>query len=383
MTGPLSGYRVVDLSINVLGGLATQHLGDMGADIIKVEAPGGDPMRELGPQHATGMSCYFVSINRNKRSIVLNLKNPDDREILYDLARTSDVIFHNMRAAAAKRLKIDYATISEINPKIVYAAASGFRKGGKYEDRPAFDDVIQGESGIAAMIGRANGEPRYMPMAVCDKLSGLATASAISLALLHRERTGRGQEVHLPMYELMLSFNLVDHMWNATFNEPEKGVGYPRMFTPHRRPLATKDGHICLLAHIDEQWRRLFEAIGQPNFIGDPRFSNLAQRTLNIDALYGIVAEEMKKKTTAEWIERLTEADIPVGPVNTLEDLISDPYLAETGFFQHREHPVAGPITMLGIAESFSDSPASIRSLPPMLGEHTNEILRELGRPLS
>jgi crotonobetainyl-CoA:carnitine CoA-transferase CaiB-like acyl-CoA transferase len=381
MTGPLSGFRVIDLGINVLGPLATQHLGDMGADIIKVEAPDGDPMRELGPRSAPGMSAYFVTINRNKRSIVLNLKDPLDHEVLLDLVRTADVFFHSMRAAAARRLKIDYHTLSAINPKIVYASSSGFRMGGRYEDRPAFDDVIQGESGIPAMIGRANGEPRYLPMAICDKLSGLATASAVSMALLHRERTGRGQEVHLPMYELMLSFNLVDHMWNATFQKPEQGVGYPRMFTPHRRPLATRDGYICLLAHIDEQWRRLFQAMERPELFDDPRFSSLSQRTMNIDALYTIVAEEMKRRSTAEWLERLTKADIPVGPMNTLEDLMADPYLVETGFFEHREHPVAGPLTMLGIPQSFSDSPGSIRSLPPMLGEHTNEILGELGRP--
>ena len=257
MSGPLAGIRVVDLTSAVLGPVATQILGDMGADVIKIEPPEGDPIRPLGPSRHPGMGAYFLNINRNKRSVALDLKQPAAREALLKLVETADVFVHNMRLGAAERLGLDYSAVAGRNPRIVYAAASGFRKDGAYRDRPTFDDVIQGESGLAALNGGPGGEPRYVPMAVCDKVCGYALASAVSMALFHRERSGKGQEVHVPMLETMVAFNLADHLWHGVLAEPEKGLGYPRMLTEHRRPFPTKDGHICILATTDLQSRHL------------------------------------------------------------------------------------------------------------------------------
>jgi crotonobetainyl-CoA:carnitine CoA-transferase CaiB-like acyl-CoA transferase len=380
MSGPLAGIRVIDLTTAVLGPVATQILGDMGADVIKVEPPEGDPIRPLGPSRHPGMGAYFLNINRNKRSVTLDLKRPAPREALLKLVETADVFVHNMRLGAAERLGVDYPAVAARNPRIVYAAATGFRKDGAHRDRPSFDDVIQGESGLAALNGGVGGEPRYVPMAVCDKICGYVLASAIGMALFHRERTGEGQEIHVPMLETMVAFNLVDHLWHGVLAEPEKGLGYPRMLTPHRRPFPTKDGHICILATTDTQSRHLFEAIERPELADDERFSTLARRTDNIGALLEIVIERMRRRTTAEWRERLDAFDVPNGVVTDLEGLLADPYLGETGFFEQVEHPSEGKMLTMAIPVAFSGSPGnSFRLPPPRLGEHSAQILREVG----
>jgi crotonobetainyl-CoA:carnitine CoA-transferase CaiB-like acyl-CoA transferase len=380
MSGPLAGIRVVDLTSAVLGPVATQILGDMGADVIKIEPPEGDPIRPLGPSRHPGMGAYFLNINRNKRSVALDLKQPAAREALLKLVETADVFVHNMRLGAAERLGLDYSAVAGRNPRIVYAAASGFRKDGAYRDRPSFDDVIQGESGLAALNGGPGGEPRYVPMAVCDKVCGYALASAVSMALFHRERSGKGQEVHVPMLETMVAFNLADHLWHGVLAEPEKGLGYPRMLTEHRRPFPTKDGHICILATTDLQSRHLFEAIDCPELADDHRFSTLARRTDNIGELYGIVIERMRQRTTAEWRERLDSFDVPNGVVTSLEGLLADPYLNDAGFFEQVEHPSEGKMLTMTIPVMFSGSPGdSFRLPPPRLGEHTRSLLGELG----
>ena len=380
MPGPLAGIRVVDLTSAVLGPVATQILGDMGADVIKIEPPEGDPIRPLGPARHPGMGAYFLNINRNKRSVALDLKRPPARDALFKLTETADVFVHNMRIGAAERLGVDYGAIAARNPRVIYAAATGFRRNGAYRDRPSFDDVIQGESGLAALNGGVGGEPRYVPMAVSDKICGYVLASAIGMALYHRERTGAGQELHLPMLETMVAFNLVDHLWHGVLAEPEKGLGYPRMLTPHRRPFPTKDGHICILATTDTQSRHLFEAIGRPELATDERFSTLAQRTDNIGELYEIVIEHMRQRTTAEWRERLDQFDVPNGVVTDLEGLLADPYLAETGYFEPVDHPTEGKMLTMAIPVEFSGSPGeSFRLPPPRLGEHTRTVLGELG----
>jgi crotonobetainyl-CoA:carnitine CoA-transferase CaiB-like acyl-CoA transferase len=379
MPGPLAGVRVIEVAIAVLGPLATQILGDMGAEIIKVETPDGDPMRQIGPARNPGMAAYFLTLNRNKKSLVLDLKRPAAREAMLRLAKTADVFVHNMRTEAAARLGIDYKTIAAANPRIVYASATGYRPGTPYADRAAFDDVIQGESGLAALYGGSDGPPRYVPMVVCDKVSGHVLAGAVAMALFARERTGKGQEIHVPMMETMAAFNLVDHFWHGVFGEPEKGLGYPRMLTPYRRPYATLDGYICLLATTDRQWRGLFAAMDCLELGEDPRFSKIAGRTANIDALYTIVAERMRRRTTEEWRTRLDRFDVPNGVVNDLTGLIADPYLNETGFFQPLEHPSEGKLMTTAVPVGFSETPGEIRLPPPRLGEHTAELLSELG----
>src|SRR5579872_3631445 len=379
MSGPLAGIRVIDLTAAVLGPVATQILGDLGAEVIKIEPPEGEMMRGIGPARNPGMAAYFLNVNRNKKSVVLDLKRPAARQALLRLAATADVLVHNMRPGAAERLGIDYPTVAARNPRIVYAAASGYRKDGPQRDRAAFDDVIQGESGLAAINAGQDGEPRYVPMVVCDKLTGYVLASSVGMALFARERTGRGQEVHVPMLETMVAFNMIDHLWHGVFGEPEKGLGYPRMLTPQRRPYATADGHVCLLATTDRQWRNLFAALGAPDLAGDPRYDTLEHRTANINELYTWLAGVLKTRSTAEWRAAFDAADVPNGGVNDLMGLIRDPYLNNAGFFQEIEHPTEGRLTTMPFPVSFSDTILDRNLPPPRLGEHTEEMLRELG----
>ncbi len=377
--GALAGVRVIDLTINVLGPMATQILGDAGADVIKVEAPGGDPMREMGPTRTPGMAVMYLNFNRNKRSVVLDLKQPEGRKAIAALVAGADVFVHNMRLGAAERLGLDPATLRAINPRLIHAAATGFPASSRHRDRPAFDDVIQGMSGIAALNRDTSGAPRYTPIALADKFCGHALASAIGMALFHRERTGEGQEIHLPMLETMLAFNLPEHLWGGTLCEPALGLGYGRMLSPYRRPYATSDGHICVMAVTDDQWRRLFGALGRPEMMQDPRFARLAERVMHIGEAYAVLLEVFPTRSTAEWLAALDRADVPCGPASTIADLLEDSYLAETGFFQEVSHPTEGPLRMLSPPVAFSASPASIRRLPPKLGEHTETVLREVG----
>src|SRR5436309_6547850 len=332
MSGPLAGIRVIDLTVAVLGPVATQILGDLGAEVIKIEPPEGEMMRGIGPARNPGMAAYYLNVNRNKKSLVLDLKRPEARDALLRLAATVDVFVHNMRPGAAARLGIDYAKVAAVNPRIIYASASGYRPDTPSADRAAFDDVIQGESGLAALNGGSDGPPRYVPMVVCDKVSGHVLAGAIAMALFARERTGKGQEVHVPMMETMAAFNLVDHLWHGVFGEPEKGLGYPRMLTPYRRPYATEDGHVCLLATTDRQWRNLFAAIDCPELAADKRFSSIPARTANIDELYTLLGARMRTRSTAEWRARLDQFDVPNGIVNDMHAVVTDPGLNAGGF---------------------------------------------------
>jgi len=378
-SGPLAGIRIIDLTTVVLGPFATQTLGDMGADVIKIEAPDGDNCRWIGPHSDTGMGSYFAMLNRNKRSVVLDLKRPAARGALLRLVDGADVFVHNMRLGAAERLGLGYAALSARNPRLVYACASGFRKGSSKQEHPAFDDLIQGMSGMATLNAGADGAPRYVPTVLVDKLTGQMLASMIGMALFHRERTGQGQEVHVPMLETTLSFLLIEHLWGAVFNQPELGLGYPRMLTPHRRPYATKDGYISVIAVNDTHWGRLFEAMGRASLIKDKRFATIAARSDNVDALYAVLSEGMRQHTTAEWLATLSALDIPCGPANTLDDLLNDEYLRETEFFQRMRHPIDGDVTITAIPARFSASPPSVRRLWPTLGEHTEEVLRAIG----
>jgi crotonobetainyl-CoA:carnitine CoA-transferase CaiB-like acyl-CoA transferase len=380
-TGPLAGVRVIDLTVNVLGPVATQILGDMGADVIKIETHGGDPNRQTGPRRNEGMAAMHLNVNRNKRSVTLDLKSPAGREALLRLVGSADVFVHSMRSSAARRLGIDYASISAHNPRIIYGAGVGYRQDGPNRDYPAYDDVIQGESGIAALMAQVNGNgPRFYPTVLIDKLCGYVLASSIGMALYQRERSGLGQEVQVPMFETILSFNYLEHLWGGAFDPPlPPGIGYVRLLTPHRRPYPTQDGHICVLAVNDDQWRRIFPVLGRPELVDDPRFTRTENRVRNYDELYGIVGEQLKTKTTAEWHRLLDEIDIPNGPMHSLQELLHDPYLNETGFFQRYDHPTEGPVVTPMVPVNFSRTPGGLHRPPPCLGEHTAEVLREIG----
>jgi crotonobetainyl-CoA:carnitine CoA-transferase CaiB-like acyl-CoA transferase len=378
--GPLSGVRVIDTTVNVLGPVATQILGDRGADVIKIETPQGDPNRDTGPSRHPRMSAMHMNVNRNKRSVTLNLKRPEALEALMRLVDTADVFVHSMRPAAAARLGISYEAIGGRNPRIIYASGPGYRQDGPNRDFPAFDDVIQGESGIAALMGQVNGEPRFYPTVIIDKLCGYVLASSIGMALFSRERTGKGQEVQVPMFETILAFNYLEHLWGAAFDPAlDNGVGYVRLLTKHRRPYRTRDGYICVLAVNDEQWRRIFPALGRPDLVKDPRFCTTSARVRNYDELYGIVAEQLKLRTTAEWHDILDKEDIPNGPMRSLQELLHDQYLNDTGFFLRYDHPSEGPARTVMPPMFFSGTPVGMHRPPPLLGEHNQSVLTEIG----
>jgi crotonobetainyl-CoA:carnitine CoA-transferase CaiB-like acyl-CoA transferase len=376
--GPLTGIRVLDLTINVLGPVATQILGDMGAEVIKVETPSGDPMRLIGKSKTGMLGPFFQTTNRNKKSIVLDLKRHEPKQALLKLAATSDVFVHNMRQAATERLGIDYKNLMPANPSLIYASATGYRRGGSKDGRPAYDDVIQGESGLVDLIERTNGEARFVPMPISDKFCGHTLASAIGMALFHRERTGQGQEIHVPMLETMLSFNLTTHLWYGTQGK-EKNLGYPRALSPYRVPYKTKDGMVCVLAHTDEQWHRLLKAIGREDLVQDPRFTYLAQRAENIAILQSHLADGLAQFTTDEAFNLLDEADLPNGPVITLESMMDDTYLKDTHFFPTMDDPHEGTLHTTAIPVEFSKSPGTLRNGAPLLGEHTHTLLSEAG----
>jgi crotonobetainyl-CoA:carnitine CoA-transferase CaiB-like acyl-CoA transferase len=378
--GPLTGVRVLDLTINVLGPVATMILGDMGADVIKIETPEGDPNRQNGPARHPNMAAMHLNMNRNKRSVTLNLKRPEAREALLRMVDTADVFIHSMRPAAAERLGIAYAHIAKRNPRIVYGYGCGYMPGGPRENDPAFDDVVQGEAGIADLMLRSVGQARYLPTVLVDKFCGYTLASAIGMALYARERTGVGQLVRVPMLETTVAFNLQEHLWGGVFDPPlGSGVGYVRLLSEHRRPYETRDGHICVLAVNDEQWRRLLPAIGRPELLADERFCTVDARMNNINAVYGVVSDQMKTRNTAEWHVLLDAIDIPNGPMARFEDMLSDAYLNETGFFHRYEHPSEGPMLTTRVPTQFSATPGGIHRPPPRLGEHNAEVFEAVG----
>jgi len=377
--GPLAGFRVVDLTYNLLGPLCTQTLGDLGADVVKVEGPEGDPLRYMGSARTDAMGPIFLNVNRNKRSIILDLKNKSARPALIKLIESADVFVHSMRADAAQRSQISYEDVAAINPRIIYASATGYRQDSSRRDWPAFDDVIQGASGLAGLSMKLGDEPQYLPTVVCDKLCGLILASSIGMALLARERTGKGQEVHLAMMDTMVQFTLVEHLWEAVFCNSAGNAGYTRLLTPHRKPYRTKDGFISVMASNDKQWQRLFAAMDLSDLMNDPRFSTISARAANIDAAYGVLTEQMQTRTTAEWRKRLDEHDVPNGVINTLEDVIDDAYLRETKFLRKVAHPTEGDLLTMGSGVEFSETKTSIRRLAPKLGGQTREVLAELG----
>ncbi len=379
--GPLEGVRVIDLTGTVLGPMGTQILGDAGADVIKVEPPGGDPVRFVGPRRSADMGAYFLNLNRNKRSVVLDLKQAAARAALLRLIAGADVFVHNMRPGAADRLGLSYAALAAGNPRLIHASASGFRPDSSRRDAPAYDDIIQGMSGLAALNGQAAGTagPRYVPTVMADKITGHVLASAIAMALYRRERSGRGQALHVPMLETVLSFLLPEHLWGYSIDDPAQGIGYTRMLSPHRRPFATADGHLCLIAVTDDQWARLLRVLGRPELVADPRFASLTARAEHVETCYGLIAQVLATRPTAHWLPLLAQADLPHGPANTLESLMADDYLAEVGFFRRATHPTEGEMVSVGIPVDYAGTPAAVRRLPPHLGEHTAEVLAEAG----
>ena len=377
--GPLVGMRVVDLTTILLGPVATQMLGDLGADVIKVESPGGDAVRGAGPPPVEDrMGAIFLTNNRNKRGIVLDLKDPRGLEAMMRLIESADAFVHNMRPRAIDRLGLDYTAVSARNASIVYCGAWGFRRAGPYGHKPAYDDMIQAVSGLAALQA-VDGEPRYVTSVVADKVTGLHVAVAVLAALLHRARTGEGQCIEVPMFETLVAFNMFEHLYGKTYEPPRGSMGYPRALSPDRRPYRTRDGWVGALPYTDRQWAALFEIADRADLAEDPRFKTLPSRLAHIDEVYATLGEVLAERTTAEWLEAFDAANIPSMPVNQPDDLVEDPHLAATGFWQSVEHPDLGTLRFPGVAAQFSKTPGAVRRAPPRLGEHSVEILGELG----
>ncbi|MCH1994232.1 CoA transferase, partial [Achromobacter xylosoxidans] len=341
--GPLAGVRILDLSSVVMGPYATQVLADLGADVIKVESPAGDNMRAVGPMRNPGMGHLYLHLNRNKRSVVLDLKTPEGREACLRLAESCDALLYNIRPQAMARLGLSYEAVAARNPRIVYLGAYGFGETGPYAGRPAYDDLIQGQTGIAALSAQQSGDvPRYAPLTLADRAVGLHVGIALVSAVLHARASGQGQQVEIPMFEGMAHLVLGDHLGGATFEPPLGPTGYARLLAPHRRPYATADGYICLLIYNDKHWRNFFALIGQPELGQDPRFHTHGARAAHIDEVYAFVADVIRARPSQDWLRDLAQADIPASQLYTVDDLLGDEHLAATGFVQQQDHPTEG-----------------------------------------
>jgi crotonobetainyl-CoA:carnitine CoA-transferase CaiB-like acyl-CoA transferase len=380
MPGPLTGVRVLDLTTVVMGPFATQILAELGAEVVKVESREGDNMRHVGPSRHPGMGHIFLHTGRGKRSLVLDLKDPRGRAALLALAARADVLVYNVRPQAMARLGLDYAALRAANPRILYVGCYGYSQRGPYAAKPAYDDLIQAAAGVPSLLWRQGSDvPRYAPVLLADRLTGLHVVYAVTAALFQRERTGRGQAVEVPMYESAAHFVLGDHLGGATFDPPLGDTGYARLLAEHRRPYATRDGHVCVLIYNDKQWQSFFAALGEPERMAEPRFATHANRAERIDEVYAFVAETMKTRTTAEWLALFERADVPAVRMNSIEDILADPHLAAEGFFALEEHPSEGRVRRMGTPTDWSETPPVPPAPAPRLGEHSREVLREAG----
>ena len=378
--GPLEGVRIIDLTSVVVGPLATQILADHGAEVIKVESRAGDLVRIMNGRSVTpGMGAKFLHLNRNKRSIVLDLKQPAGLEALLRLLKGADVMLWNNRPRSMARMKLSYDDVRAVNPRIIYCGLFGFGQDGRYRDKPAYDTIIQGAGGMAALHHRSFGEPRFVPMVVADKVVGLIAVQMIAMALYGRTRTGQGCSIEIPMFENLAKFVLEEHMYLKTFVPPLGETGDPRLLDPINKPLPTRDGYICISANTDEQAFAFFDAIGRPELKTDPRFSSVPARFAHVKDYFAVRLEALKARTTAEWLEIFERCDIPAMPYHTLDSVLEDPHLKEVGFFELRDHPTEGRTRSMRLPNKWSCELRREWNPAPKLGQHSVEILREAG----
>ena len=382
MPGPLTGVKVIDLTAVLLGPFATQHLADMGADVIKVEPPDGDLLRVSGGSMGRdkGMGPIYMAANRNKRSLCLDLKKPRAVEILKGMARHADLFIHNSRPQAIERLGLGYEELKKLNPSLIYAYSLGYARKGPYGHKPAFDDLVQGVSGAASLQSRVDGQPpRFMPSLIADKTTGLHLCIAVLGALYHRKCTGEGQLIEVPMLETLASFWLTEHLFGATWKPGRGAMGYDRIINKYRHPFPTKNGYVCALPYTDAHWVKFFEIVERPDLARDPRFCDRTVRPRHFSELYQVLDSLLKNRTTQQWLDAFDKADIPAMPVHTLEDLMEDPHLKATGFFTEREHPTEGPITTFASPLDFEKTKVEYRRHAPRIGEDGVAVLREAG----
>ena len=378
-TGPLSGVRVLDLTSVLMGPYCTQILGDLGADIIKVENPEGDTTRYVGGSKRPGRSGMFSNLNRGKRCITLDLRNKAGRALCLRLAQQADVMIHSIRLGALERLGLGYAQVQAVNPDIIYCNLLGYGRSGRYSGKPVYDDTIQAISGMAMLQAEMNGEPQYVTTVLCDKVAALSAAYAINAALFNRQRGGGGQEIDVPMFESMASFLLAEHISGALYDPPLGRPVYERPVTPYRRPYKTRNGYLSVLVYNDKQWRRFAELTGHPELISDPRFASQADRSRNIGDFCRMVADILVQRDSEEWLQLLEQAEIPVAKLNRMDDLFTDPHLQDVGFFKAIDDPLDGRLRMPSQPVLFSKTPAGFDAAGPLQGQHGTEILQEFG----
>jgi crotonobetainyl-CoA:carnitine CoA-transferase CaiB-like acyl-CoA transferase len=368
-SGPLRGVRVLDLTTVVMGPSATQMLGDLGADVVKIETAAGDSMRWIGPWRTPGMGPLFLWANRNKRSLVLDLKSPEGKAAALQLAAQADVLVSNVRPQGLARLGLDYTSVQASNPRIIYCAAVGYGAGGPDAGKAVYDDLMQAASGIAGLFAQVDGTPRYAPVNLCDRIVGLYAVNAITAALYHRERTGEGQEIEVPMFETMAQFVLSDHIGGAAFAPAQGPMGYKRLLSRSRGPYRTKDGFLALVVYTNKHWEAFTRLVGCPDLLAaDPRFADQEARTQNAELAGDFLASHLPARGNAEWLQLLHDIDIPACPVNSIEDLLENPHLRAVGFFEEMAHPTEGKLNVARYPARFSKSPASVRRLAPNLG---------------
>jgi crotonobetainyl-CoA:carnitine CoA-transferase CaiB-like acyl-CoA transferase len=377
--GPLSGVKVLDLTAVVVGPSCTLTLAEQGADVVKLEAPEGDLLRKLGgPAPSPDMSPKFIHFNRGKRSIAVDLKTAEGMAVLTRLAEQADVLVTNMRGGALARLGITWEALQPRNPRLVFCVIAGFGKRGRYHDSPAYDTIIQGMSGFAAALGQVTGEPRYAPFVLCDHITGIIASQAISAALYAREKSGEGQAIEVPMYESMAHFVLTEHMFTRTF-DPAGKTGDPRVMNPDAKPIPTKDGYIAVSANTDAQAFAFFDAIGRPELRDDPRFNSVVARFRNVDDYFTLRAEALRTRTTADWAVEFRKREIPAMPFASIDQLLDDPHLRETGMLRREQHPTEGPMIGLGRPVSFSAAGPDELPLAPRLSADARSVLADAG----
>lgn len=376
----LSGMKVLDLSTVVMAPLAARILGDMGADVVKVEPPGGDSLRKIGPMRSPGMGPMYLNANRNKRSIALDLKSAAGHDALRKMIEGADVLLYNVRPQAMARMGFDYEACRAINPGIIHVSACGFGEDGPYAGRPAFDDLIQGLCALPSLVAQVgDGNPRYVPLAMVDRYVGVHVAVAVLGAFIHKMRTGEGQEIEVPMFETMAESVLSDHSGGAMF-EPALGLpGYPRSLAPERHPYQTRDGYVCLMVYTDAHWRAFLSLVGSDLFDTDPRFKSLTTRTVHAREIHQMLEKNLLDRTCAEWLAAFEKADIPAERLHTLASLVEDEHLQRAGLFKWEDHPSEGRIRTMRPTTKWSATPPKVMRHAPLLGEHTHEILGELG----
>lgn len=378
--GPLDGLKILDMTTVLMGPYATQILGDYGADVIKVEAPSGDLIRQIGPMRHEGMGPLFMNTNRSKRSVALDLKQPAGRESLMRLVEKADVLITNIRPKAMARLGLSWDALEPQNPRLIYAALVGFDQRGPYAARPAYDDLIQGGACIAHSFIRAGQQPSYVPAAIADRIVGMSAVNAILSAVIERTHSGHGQRVEVPMFETMLSMILGDHLGGLTYEPPMDEGGYSRHLSPDRRPYQTKDGYVCALIYNDGHWERFYRELGQPEMpAADPRFASFNARMAHIDEVYAELGRIMVTRTTREWLDLFDRADVPAMPMHSFKSVLEDPHLAATGFFQDVDHPTEGPMRQMAVPTTFSRTGAKPERLAPQLGADGPAVLAEAG----